>query len=76
MDPLINKSGRAVLAIALILFCCATIAWLVRFGAPANGLHQTALSWSYTVLCVTLAALGLNVTVDGVVQLITARRQA
>lgn len=74
MDPIVNKSGRAVLAIALVLFCCGTVVWLIEYGVPTNGLHQTALSWSYTLLCVTLAALGLNVTVDSITQLLAAKK--
>jgi sulfite exporter TauE/SafE len=73
MDPTINKTGRAVTALVVLAFCLGTIAWLVAYGSPANSLHQSALSWSYTPLCVALAALGLNVTVDGIVQLLTTK---
>ncbi len=73
MDPIINKTGRAVTALVVLSFCLGTVAWLIAYGSAANSLHQSALSWSYTLLCVAMAALGLNVTVDGIVQLLTAK---
>lgn len=74
MDPIINKTGRAVTALAVLAFCLATVIWLLVYGAPANSLHQSALSWSYTIILVAMAALGLNVTAETVVQLLTAKK--
>lgn len=74
MDPIINKNGRAVAAVAVLLFCVGTIAWLLLKGDPANSLHQSALSWSYTIILVAMAALGLNVTAEAVAQLLVGKK--
>jgi hypothetical protein len=74
MDPIINRTGRAVTALAVLVFCLGTIAWLILNGSPTNSLHQSALSWSYTIILVTMAALGLNVTAETVAKLLTAKK--
>lgn len=74
MDPIINKTGRAVSAFAILAFCLGTIAWLIVNGSPTNSLHQSAMSWSYTIILVTMAALGLNVTAEMVAKLLTAKK--
>ena len=60
MEPIVNKTWRAVIAIAIIAFCIATVWWLLLYGAPTNSLHASALSWSYWVIMVAAAALGLD----------------
>lgn len=78
MNPtdIINKTGRAVIAIAVMVFCCSTIVWLLLYGSALNSLHLSALSWSYTVMCVSMAALGLNVTVDKLIQIFSGKPTA
>jgi hypothetical protein len=60
---IINNTGKAIVAITLMLFCLGTIVWLLIEGQPGNSLHASALSWSYTVLVVAAAALGLDVAI-------------
>lgn len=60
---IINKTGKAVVAITLMVFCIVTIIWLLLYGQPGNSLHASALSWSYTVLVVAAGALGLDTAI-------------
>ena len=58
--PLLNRTGRALIGLGLMLFCIVTIIWLLNWGNADNSLHVSALSWSYTVLVVSAVALGLD----------------
>jgi hypothetical protein len=58
-EPIVNKTGSAIVAIVILVFSMSTIAWLIFEGKADNGLHATALSWSYTMLGIVMAALGL-----------------
>lgn len=57
MEPLANKTFRAVTVLATMVFSASVVVWIVAYGSPSNGLHATALSWSYTLLGVALGAL-------------------
>lgn len=72
MDPVINKTGMAVISVAMLLFCASVIVWLILYGVPTNSLHQSALSWAWTAMTVALAALGLNVT--AILQLMAGKK--
>ncbi len=73
MDPIINKTGRAVIAIAIIVFCLGDIVWLQFYGKPDNSLHASSLSWAWWAVTVMSAALGLNVTADVIAQMVTRK---
>ena len=68
--PIVNKTGSAIVAVAVLVFSMATICWLIFNGKADNGLHQTAMSWSYTMLAIVMAALGLAPFVAQVMPLI------
>ncbi len=57
---LLNNTGKAVVALLTLLFCVGTIAGLLYFGNAQNGLHVTALSWSYTLIGAILTGLGIG----------------
>lgn len=57
MEPLANKTIRAVTVLATMGFSVSIVVWLIAYGVPSNGLHQTALSWSFTLMGICLAAL-------------------
>ncbi len=67
---LMNKTGRAVIAVSIIIFCVGTIFWLLGHGNSANTLHQSALSWSYTTLMICMAAVGLDAAVSKILPMI------
>lgn len=56
----INNTGRAIFMAATLVFCGSLIVWVILFGKAENGLHQTALSWSFTLMAVVLAAIGVG----------------
>jgi hypothetical protein len=66
--PIVNRTIAAVVTIILLALCVTTIGWLMFYGVPANSLHASALSWSYTTIMVCIAALGLDVTVATLLQ--------
>jgi hypothetical protein len=49
-------------AIAVVVLVCSGITawWLILYGRPENLLHQSALSWSFTLIAVILAAFVLG----------------
>ena len=57
---LINKTGRAVVVISVLVFSICVIVWILLYGKPDNSLHTSALSWSYTLIVFTTVALGIN----------------
>lgn len=59
-DGLVNKTIRAICVIGVLLFALGTIVWVMLYGQPANSLHASALSWSYTLIGFTLLALGID----------------
>lgn len=60
-QSIINNTGKAIVAISLLVFAMGTVVWLLAFGKADNSLHASALSWSYILLCVAAGALGLDV---------------
>lgn len=62
---MLNATGRAALAIGTVAFCMGTVVWLIAYGQPANSLHASALSWSYTVMGAVLVMLGVAAAVQG-----------
>lgn len=59
MSDILNTTGRSVLAIAVILFCCTIIVVVLLRGDPANSLHGSALAWSYSLVGAILVTLGV-----------------
>jgi drug/metabolite transporter (DMT)-like permease len=47
-------------AVVGLIFCGATIAWLIAWGQPDNSLHASALSWSYTLAAGLFAGVGFG----------------
>lgn len=50
MEPLANKTIRAVTVLVVMGLCAATIFWLLQWGHADNSLHASALSWSYSLI--------------------------
>ena len=59
-DAIINKTGRAVITIGVLLFAIGIIIFTILSGDPHNSLHQSALSWSYTLVIFTMLGLGID----------------
>ena len=59
-------------AIAVVVLVCSGITtwWLILSGRPENLLHQSALSWSFTLIAVILAAFVLGSVMQYVPHLI------
>ncbi len=57
---LFSKAWRTVIAVIVLALCAAAIGWLLAWGAPDNSLHQSALSWSYTLVACILAGIGIG----------------
>ena len=56
----------------MVVLACSGITawWLILYGRPENLLHQSALSWSFTLIAVILAAFVLGSVMQYVPQLI------
>lgn len=63
---LLNGTGKAVVALLVLMFCIGTIIFLLAYGNSANGLHVTALSWSYLLIGALLAGLGIGAALPSV----------
>jgi hypothetical protein len=59
-NPLINTTGRAIVALSILGFAVACITYLLCYGEPTNSLHQSALSWSYMLIIFMALALGID----------------
>lgn len=59
-EPIVNRTLRAVLGIGTIAFCMVVVVYLIFHGKADNSLHQSALSWSYTLIIILLVAFGLG----------------
>jgi Co/Zn/Cd efflux system component len=57
---MINNTGKAVVAILVLLFNIVCIVWLMAYGHAENSLHASALSWSYTLTALVLGGLGIG----------------
>lgn len=68
MDNLLNATGRAVIAISVLLFCAGTIVSLLTYGNPHNSLHESALGWSYGLIGLILAGLGIAAALPSLVK--------
>jgi len=67
---ILNKTGRAVVSISILVFAVLMIIWLVRSGSPDNSLHKDALSWAYTLVLLMIAALVSDAVVGALVPLL------
>lgn len=68
--PILNATGRTVVAVLVMLFCGWIIVWTMLWGQPANSLHASALSWGFTVLVCTMAGLGFGAVLPYIPDLI------
>lgn len=58
--PLVGKTLRTVTTAVSLTFSLGLIIYLVWDGNPENSLHQSALSWGFTILGVLLAGVGFS----------------
>jgi drug/metabolite transporter (DMT)-like permease len=52
--------SKLIFAVAGLIFCGVTIAWIVAYGRPDNSLHDSALSWSYVLAAGLFAGVGFS----------------
>jgi len=57
---LINKTGRAVIAVCMLAFSIAIIWWLLLNGRSENSLHDSAMSWAWLLIIIQLVTLGVG----------------
>ena len=51
-----SRSTRRAIVVCTIVFCAIVIGYVVALGDPANSLHQSALSWAFTLAGATLGS--------------------
>jgi hypothetical protein len=51
----ISRDFRTGLVVAVVVGCGAGIAWLLAYGSPTNGIHETALTGFFLTGLLTLA---------------------
>lgn len=69
-EPIVNKTARAIITIAVLIFAIAVIVFCVLKGDPANSLHQSAMSWSYMLIIFTMVALGIDSAAISVISML------
>jgi amino acid transporter len=47
-------------AVVGLIFCAATIVWIILYGKADNSLHASALSWSYSLAVGIFAGVGFG----------------
>lgn len=62
--PLPDPRIRAVFSALTVLFCFGIIALLTTIGDPTNSLHQSALSWSYSLSGFVIAGYIFGAVID------------
>jgi hypothetical protein len=73
MDGIINKTGQAVIAIAMIIFCAGMVVLLTRYGSPSNSLHESSLSWAWTGIVIGLGAVLGNISAATIASLLAKK---
>ncbi len=49
-----RRRTRRAIVVATLTFCSSIIIYVVVSGDPANSLHQSALSWAFTLCGATI----------------------
>lgn len=66
--PIINKTLQALVAGITLLASAWGVLWLNLWGRPENLLHQSTLSWCFTLIGLTLMAFGLAPALPAIIQ--------
>lgn len=55
-----TRRQRIAFAALSLLWCFATVSYLIRWGESGNTLHSSALGWACTIAGGILAAIGFG----------------
>lgn len=66
---IINKTGSAVVAAAVLTYSMSLFAWLILFGKSENLLHQQAMTLLFIGMSIGMGALGLAFVIERIVPL-------
>jgi hypothetical protein len=66
-DTAPSRETKRSFAIAALLFSFATISYVVVAGDPTNSLHQSALSWGFTMAMFVMGVYAFSVSYDNFV---------
>lgn len=73
MDQIANHTIRAIIGVVTMFICWGMIGYLVRNGSPTNSLHESALSWGFTLIGVILIAFGLGAAIPTILDTIRGK---
>lgn len=59
-----TRETKRSFAIAALVFSFATISYVVVAGDPTNSLHQSALSWGFTMAMFVMGVYAFSVSYD------------
>lgn len=59
-DDSLGKRTRTWFAAGSVIFCIFVIVWLIFHGHAGNTLHESALSWAFTLMGAVLAGVGFG----------------
>ena len=59
-----TRETKRFFAIAALVFSFVTISYAVVVGDPANSLHQSALSWGFTMAMFVMGVYAFSVSYD------------
>lgn len=62
--PLPGRRTRRAIVTTTIVFTWACIGSIMAWGDPANSLHQSALSWSYSTMLAVIFAYVFGAVTD------------
>lgn len=60
LEPPANKTLRALIGLTTLAATTILIAWLMFYGKSENSLHQSALSWAFTLHALILVGFGFG----------------
>ncbi len=63
-----SRETKRSFAIAALVFSFATISYVVVVGDPGNTLHQSALSWGFTMAMFVMGAYAFSASYDKFVE--------
>lgn len=59
-DPPANKTVRTLIGLSTLGGTSMLIIWLMLYGKSDNSLHQSALSWAFTLHALILVGFGFG----------------
>lgn len=62
--PLPSRTTRKNIVTVTIVACWVLIGYLIVFGSAQNSLHQSALSWGFTLMGATIFAYVFGAVLD------------